>query len=244
MKPRSIPTVDDTVIRHVQIADGICRLSLFSWARANGLKYAGVTRSFHRLMLHIPSLSEHVESVRRANIYGGPIFKDYLLDAVACLVWLYWRENSGAFPGLYWRVLLMLNHKPQEAVDGAFVRRLPTDVNDSASESGLAFEHNAHSVGAAYCILTNRSANMFVPCRKSVRREFDSSNCYRRMTAAPRFVRRGVFLLAVCFHGLIAPFMGVPCGKPSGLPFPIARSVNPHGVARPMTGVGVSFLSL
>ena len=37
MKPRSIPTVDDTVIRHVQIADGICRLSLFSWARDNGL---------------------------------------------------------------------------------------------------------------------------------------------------------------------------------------------------------------
>lgn len=50
MKPRSIPTADDTVIRHVQIADGICRLSLFSWTRANGLKYAGVTRSFHRLM--------------------------------------------------------------------------------------------------------------------------------------------------------------------------------------------------
>ncbi len=98
MKPRSIPTADDTVIRHVQIADGICRLSLFSWARANGLKYAGVTRSFHRLMLHIPRLSEHVETVRRANIYGGPIFKDYLLDAVACLVWLYWRENGGRLP--------------------------------------------------------------------------------------------------------------------------------------------------
>ena len=58
MKPRSIPTADDTVIHHVQIADGICRLSLFSWARANGLKYVGVTRSFHRLMLRIPSLSE------------------------------------------------------------------------------------------------------------------------------------------------------------------------------------------
>ena len=27
MKPRSIPTADDTVIRHVQIADGICRFS-------------------------------------------------------------------------------------------------------------------------------------------------------------------------------------------------------------------------
>ncbi len=138
----------------------------------------------------------------------------------------------------------MLNHKPKEAVDGAFVRVRGKSANNSASESGLGHEHNAPSVDAAYCILANRSANMSVPCRKSVRREFDSSNCYRRMTAAPRFVRRGVFLLAVCFHGLIAPFMGVPCGKPSGLPFPIARSVNPHGAARPMTGAGVSFLSL
>ncbi len=98
MKPRSIPTADDTVIRHVQIADGICRLSLFSWARANGLKYAGVTRSFHRLMLRIPSLSEHVESVRRANVYGGPTFVDYRLDAVGVLTWLYWRENNGRLP--------------------------------------------------------------------------------------------------------------------------------------------------
>lgn len=130
----------------------------------------------------------------------------------------------------------MLNHKTKEAVDGAFVRRLPTDVNDSASESGLGHEHNAQ----AYCIMANRSANMPLPCRKSVRREFDSSQCLRRMTAAPRFVRRGVFLLAVRFHGLIAPFMGVPCGKPSGLPFPKTRSVNPHGIARPLTGAGDS----
>lgn len=134
----------------------------------------------------------------------------------------------------------MLNHKPKEAVASAFVRRLPTDVNDSTAKSGLGHEHNAHSVDAAYCILANRSANMPLPCRKSVRREFDSSQCLRRMTAAPRFVRRGVFLLAVRFHGLIAPFMGVPCGKPSGLPFPKTRSVNPHGIARPLTGAGDS----
>ena len=130
----------------------------------------------------------------------------------------------------------MLNHKPKEAVDGAFVRVRGKSANNSASESGLGHEHNAQ----AYCIMANRSANMSVPCRKSVRREFDSSQCLRRMTAAPRFVRRCVFLLAVCFHGLIAPFMGVPCGKPSGLPFPKTRSVNPHGIARPLTGAGDS----
>lgn len=45
MKPRSIPTADDTVIRHVQIADGICRFSLFDWARANGVKPANAVFS-------------------------------------------------------------------------------------------------------------------------------------------------------------------------------------------------------
>ena len=35
-------------------------------------------------------------------------------------------------------------------------------------------------------------------------------------------------------HGRRLPlFMGAPCGKPSGLPLPDLRSVNPHGVARP-----------
>ena len=63
-----------------------------------GFKHAGVTRSFRRLLVHIPSLSEHVETVRRANISGGSTFTDYLLDAVACLVWLYWRENGGRLP--------------------------------------------------------------------------------------------------------------------------------------------------
>ena len=81
MKPRSIPPADDTSIRHTQIADGICRLSLFNWAQANGLKYAGVTRSF-----------------RRANVYGGPEYVDYRLDAVGVLAWLYWRENNGRLP--------------------------------------------------------------------------------------------------------------------------------------------------
>ena len=56
----------------------------------------------------------------------------------------------------------MLNHKPKEAVDGAFVRVRGKSANNSASESGLGHEHNAQ----AYCIMANRSANMSVPCRR------------------------------------------------------------------------------
>lgn len=43
---------------------------------------------------------------------------------------------------------------------------------------------------------------------------------------------------AIRSHGLIASneFMGAPCGKPSGLPFPSVRSANPHGAARPLAG--------
>lgn len=102
----------------------------------------------------------------------------------------------------------MLNHKPKEAVAGAFVRRLPTDVNDSTAKSGLGHEHNAHSVGAAYCILANRSANMPVPCRKSVRCGGSSSQQHtRRMTAAPRraLLRPWRFLLAVSEKAELRP---------------------------------------
>lgn len=134
----------------------------------------------------------------------------------------------------------MLNHKPKEAVAGAFVRVRGKSANNSASESGLGHEHNAHSVDTAYCILSNRSANMSVPCRKSVRREFDSSHRQRRIAAALRFAR-GVFFCAVYPHGFYASFMGVPDGKPSGLPLPLSRSVNPSGIARPLTGVRGSF---
>ena len=56
MKPRSIPTADDTVIRHVQIADGICRFSLFDWARANGVKPANAVFSLRGLLKRIPTL--------------------------------------------------------------------------------------------------------------------------------------------------------------------------------------------
>ena len=75
---------------------------------------------------------------------------------------------------------------------------------------------------------------------------------HRRIAAAPSFSQaRGVFFGthgnklpkqvrygAIRAHGLIASndFMGAPCGKPSGLPFPMSRSANPHGAARPLAG--------
>lgn len=137
----------------------------------------------------------------------------------------------------------MLNHKPKEAVDGAFVRRLPTDVNDSASESGLAHEHNAHSADASHCILSNRSANMFVPCRKSVRRglggpqKTEGGLPPRRASLAPT-----AFSFGGVRNGRIAPAVYLqvcgltPCGNSSELPLPSVRSANPHGVALPLAG--------
>lgn len=62
----------------------------------------------------------------------------------------------------------MLNHKPKEAVAGAFVRRLPTDVNDSASESGLAAEDTAlgrRRGGIRPCGASSTSAKM-IPLRR------------------------------------------------------------------------------
>lgn len=121
----------------------------------------------------------------------------------------------------------MLNHKTKEAVDRAFVRRLSTDTNESTSESDLAHEHNAHSADVSNCIRANRSANMSVPCRKSVRCGLGGPQHTRRMTAAPRALAPAVYL-QVC--GL------TPCGEPLCSPCPSVRSANPHGVALPLAG--------
>ena len=80
------------------------------------------------------------------------------------------------------------------------------------------------------------SANMPVPLR-SKRCELGGSRRQRRMTAAPALIRDVAFSFGgIRTHGLIAPalyrFCGLmPCGKPSGLPLPLSRSANPHGVA-------------
>lgn len=81
------------------------------------------------------------------------------------------------------------------------------------------------------------SANMPVPLRSKRCELGGLLHCYRRMTAAPALTRAVAFSFGgVRSHGLIAPalyrFCGLmPCGNPSGLPSPVARSANPHGVA-------------
>lgn len=78
--------------------------------------------------------------------------------------------------------------------------------------------------------------------RRPTGRERSGLHSQRRMTAAPSRVRDTAFSFVVRTHGLIAPalyrFCGLmPCGNPSGLPFPLTRSANPHGVAHPLAGV-------
>ena len=69
---------------------------------------------------------------------------------------------------------------------------------------------------------------------------------YRRMTAAPAPSGDVAFSLdGIRTHGLIAPALDqscglMPCGKPSGLPSPVARSANPHGVAHLLAEVSGS----
>ena len=138
----------------------------------------------------------------------------------------------------------MLNHKTKEAVDRAFVRRLSTDTNESTSESDLAHEHNAHSADVSNCIRANRSANMSVPCRKSVRCGLGGPQHTRRMTAAPRALAPTAFSFGGVRYGRIAPAVYLqvcgltPCGEPLCSPCPSVRSANPHGVALPLGGGG------
>ena len=81
------------------------------------------------------------------------------------------------------------------------------------------------------------SANMPVPLRSKRCELGGLLHCCRRMTAAPAHDRDVAFSLSgVRTHGRIAPALYrscglMPCGKPSGLPFPKLRSANPHGVA-------------
>ena len=81
------------------------------------------------------------------------------------------------------------------------------------------------------------SANMPVPLRSKRCELGGSPKQLRRMTAAPTLFGVVAFSLSgVRTHGRIAPALYrscglMPCGKPSGLPFPKLRSANPHGVA-------------
>lgn len=89
-------------------------------------------------------------------------------------------------------------------------------------------------------------ATMPVHRRTAVRELGGLLKQHRRMTAAPALSGNVAFSLGVIrTHGLIAPALDqscglMPCGKPSGLPLPVLRSANPHGVAHLLAEVSGS----
>ena len=125
-----------------------------------------------------------------------------------------------------------MTKKRKEAVLDEVASILWRVKSNGISGSGLGSESNAFSSGAA----SAKSANM-PASRRMTGRELGGLRCNRRMTAAPTLIGDVAFSLSgVRTHGRIAPALYrscglMPCGNPSGLPSPIARSANPHGVA-------------
>lgn len=144
----------------------------------------------------------------------------------------------------------MKRFEPKKAAQSAVVSKLWREKNNSTGRGGLGFNHRralfpkTSSLIAASCYeradgsgRRPLSANMPVPLR-SKRCELGGLLIrQRRMTAAPAHDRAVAFSFGgVRTHGLIAPALYrscglMPCGKPSGLPLPLSRSANPHGVA-------------
>lgn len=144
----------------------------------------------------------------------------------------------------------MKRFEPKKAAQSAVVSKLWREKNNSTGRGGLGFNHRralfpkTSSLIAASCYECADgsgwrflSANMPVPLRSKRCELGGLLHCNRRMTAAPALIRAVAFLFGgIRTHGLIAPalyrFCGLmPCGKPLGLPSPVARSANPHGVA-------------
>lgn len=140
--------------------------------------------------------------------------------------------------------------KCKKAACGAVVSKLWRATNNSINRDGLRLNLMAaclpvtEDAGALHtCRPANggarreQSANIFAPLRSKRCELGGLLQISRRMTAAPALSRDVAFSFGgVRTHGLIAPalyrFRGLmPCGKPSGLPFPRERSANPHGVA-------------
>lgn len=138
----------------------------------------------------------------------------------------------------------------KKAALSAVVSKLWRGTNNSASTGSLQFKDTSKLLALAEAIRPYSrypradggerrplSANMPVPLRSKRCELGGLLHCYRRMTAAPALTRDVAFSFGgVRSHGLIAPalyrFCGLmPCGNPSGLPSPVARSANPHGVA-------------
>ena len=125
-----------------------------------------------------------------------------------------------------------MTKKRREAVLDEVASELWRVKSNGINGSGLGSESNARSSGAA----SAKSANM-PASRRMTGRELGGLRSIRRMTAAPTLIGDVAFSLSgVRTHGRIAPALYrscglMPCGNPSGLPSPNARSANPHGVA-------------
>ena len=132
-----------------------------------------------------------------------------------------------------------MTKKRREAVLDEVASELWRVKSNGISGSGLGSESNARSSSAASPVWAKMPAS-----RRMTGSGGRSPLCNRRMTAAPRITNaRGVSHGGVRAHGLIAPvypFHGsMPCGEPSGSPFPIARYfLHPHGVALPVGRLG------
>lgn len=125
-----------------------------------------------------------------------------------------------------------MTKKRKEAVLDEVASILWRVKSNGISGSGLGSESNARFGSVA----SVKSANM-PASRRMTGRELGGLRSYRRMTAAPTLFGNVAFSFGVVrTHGRIAPALYrscglMPCGNPSGLPSPIARSANPHGVA-------------
>lgn len=142
----------------------------------------------------------------------------------------------------------------KKAAHGAVASGLWRETSNGALGNGLGSNITAsRSLGASLStgVLVAHgsarpqlSANIAVPLRSKRCELGGLLRISRRMTAAPALTRDVAFSFGgVCTHGLIAPALYrscglMPCGKPSGLPFPRERSANPHGVALPLGGGG------
>ena len=125
-----------------------------------------------------------------------------------------------------------MKKKRREAVHDEVASKLWRGTSNGISGNGLGSESNARSSSVASPVWAKMPAS-----RRTTGRELGGLRCNRRMTAAPTLFGNVAFSFGVVrTHGRIAPALCrscglMPCGNPSGLPSPIARSANPHGVA-------------
>ena len=150
----------------------------------------------------------------------------------------------------------MRRNEIEKAAQDAVVSKLWRGTNNGTSGNGLSSHLMAKALPVADRTVAGlhearadgserRSswANMTVPLRSKRCGGGSPQQSSWRMIAAPALTRGVAFLFGgIRTHGLIVPalyrFCGLmPCGKPSGLPFPIARLLpHPHGVALPVEG--------